>query len=67
MEVPLQKSAPGSALSPARVLGGIQRPRHLSVFEFESDGFLGSPEPTASSSPVTTLTQTMHNLAGLGR
>ncbi|NP_001104545.1 M-phase inducer phosphatase 2 isoform b [Mus musculus] len=66
MEVPLQKSAPGSALSPARVLGGIQRPRHLSVFEFESDGFLGSPEPTASSSPVTTLTQTMHNLAGLG-
>uniref|UniRef100_A0A8C6H7U8 M-phase inducer phosphatase n=1 Tax=Mus spicilegus TaxID=10103 RepID=A0A8C6H7U8_MUSSI len=66
MEVHPQKSAPGSALSPARVLGGIQRPRHLSVFEFESDGFLGSPEPTASSSPVTTLTQTMHNLAGLG-
>ncbi|XP_021009645.1 M-phase inducer phosphatase 2 isoform X2 [Mus caroli] len=66
MEVPPQKSAPGSTLSPARVLGGIQRPRHLLGFEFESDGFLGSPEPTASSSPVTTLTQTMHNLAGLG-
>ncbi|XP_031227805.1 M-phase inducer phosphatase 2 isoform X2 [Mastomys coucha] len=67
MEVPPQKSAPGSALSPARVLGGIQRPRHLSGFEFGSDGFLGSPELTASSSsPVTTLTQTMHNLAGLG-
>ncbi|XP_052039624.1 M-phase inducer phosphatase 2 isoform X3 [Apodemus sylvaticus] len=66
MEVPPQKSAPGSALSPARVLGGIQRPRHLSGFGFGSDGFLGSPERTASSSPVATLTQTMHNLAGLG-
>lgn len=66
MEVPPQKSAPGSALSPARVLGGIQRPRHLSGFGFGSDGSLGFPERTASSSPVTTLTQTMHNLAGLG-
>ncbi|XP_028612696.1 M-phase inducer phosphatase 2 isoform X1 [Grammomys surdaster] len=66
MEVPPQKSAPGSALSPARVLGDIQRPRHLSGFGFGSDGFLGSPERTASSSPVTTLTQTMLNLAGLG-
>lgn len=60
MEVPQQKSAPDLALSPARVLGGIQRPRHLSGFGF------GSPERAASSSPVTTLTQTMHNLAGLG-
>lgn len=61
MEVPQQKSAPDLALSPARVLGGIQRPCHLSGFGF------GSPERAASSSPVTTLTQTMHNLAGLGR
>ncbi|XP_051000609.1 M-phase inducer phosphatase 2 [Acomys russatus] len=60
MEVPPQKSAPCSALSPARVLGGIQRPRHLPGFG------LGSPVRAASSSPVTTLTQTMHNLAGLG-
>lgn len=67
MEGPQQKSAPGSALSPARVQGGIQRPRHLSGFGFGSDGFLGSPERMASSSPVTTLTQTMLNLAGLGR
>lgn len=67
MEVPPQKSAPGSALSPARVLGGIQRPCHLSGFGFGSDGFLGSPERKAFSSPVTTLTQTMHKLAGLGR
>lgn len=66
MEVPPQKSAPGSALSTARVLGGIQRPRHLSVFGFGSDDLLGSPERAASSSPVTTLTQTMYNLAGLG-
>lgn len=66
MEVPPQKSAPGSALSTARVLGGIQRPRHLSGFGFGSDGLLGSPERAASSSPVTTLTRTMHNLAGLG-
>ncbi|XP_034352830.1 M-phase inducer phosphatase 2 isoform X2 [Arvicanthis niloticus] len=66
MEGPQQKSAPGSVLSPARVQGGIQRPRHLSGFGFGSDGFLGSPERTASSSPVTTLTQTMLNLAGLG-
>lgn len=66
MEVPPQKSAPGSALSTARVLGGIQRPRHLSGFGFGSDGLLGSPESAASSSPVTTLTQTMYNLAGLG-
>lgn len=66
MEVPPQKSALGSALSTARVLGGIQRPRHLSGFGFGSDGLLGSPERAASSSPVTTLTQTMYNLAGLG-
>ncbi|KAL1786483.1 M-phase inducer phosphatase 2 [Sigmodon hispidus] len=66
MEMHPQKSAPGSALSPARVFGGVQRPRHLSGFGLESDGFLGSSERAISSSPVTTLTQTMHDLAGLG-
>ncbi|XP_015858519.3 M-phase inducer phosphatase 2 isoform X2 [Peromyscus maniculatus bairdii] len=66
MEVPPPRSAPGSALSPARVLGGVQRPHHLPGFGLEPDGFLGSPERAASSSPVTTLTQTMHDLAGLG-
>nr|XP_015858519.2 M-phase inducer phosphatase 2 isoform X2 [Peromyscus maniculatus bairdii] len=66
MEVPPPRSAPGSALSPARVLGGVQRPHHLPGFGWEPDGFLGSPERAASSSPVTTLTQTMHDLAGLG-
>lgn len=67
MEVHPQKSAPGSALIPDLVLGGVQRPRHLSGFGLESDGFLGSPERAASSSPVTSLTKTMHDLAGLGR
>ncbi|ERE69766.1 M-phase inducer phosphatase 2 isoform 1 [Cricetulus griseus] len=66
MEVHPQKSAPGSALIPDLVLGGVQRPRHLSGFGLESDGFLGSPERAASSSPVTSLTKTMHDLAGLG-
>lgn len=66
MEVPPPRSAPGSALSPARVLGGVQRPHHLPGFGLEPDGFLGSPERAVSSSPVTTLTQTMHDLAGLG-
>lgn len=66
MEVHPEKSAPRSALIPDLVLGGVQRPRHLSGFGLESDGFLGSPERAASSSPVTSLTQTMHDLAVLG-
>ncbi|CAH6787846.1 M-phase inducer phosphatase 2 [Phodopus roborovskii] len=66
MEVHQQKSTPGLALIPDLELGGVQRPRHLSGFGLESDGFLGSPERAASSSPVTSLTQTMHDLAGLG-
>lgn len=67
MEVHPQKSTPDSTLSPVRVLGGVQRPHHLSGFGSEPDGFLGSPKSAVSSSPVTTLTRTMHDLAGLGR
>uniref|UniRef100_A0A8C6QQK0 M-phase inducer phosphatase n=2 Tax=Nannospalax galili TaxID=1026970 RepID=A0A8C6QQK0_NANGA len=63
-EMPQPKSARDSALGPAGVLGA-QRPRHLPGLRSESDSFLGSPE-LAASSPVTTLTETMHNLAGLG-
>uniref|UniRef100_A0A8C6QQN7 M-phase inducer phosphatase n=1 Tax=Nannospalax galili TaxID=1026970 RepID=A0A8C6QQN7_NANGA len=62
--MPQPKSARDSALGPAGVLGA-QRPRHLPGLRSESDSFLGSPE-LAASSPVTTLTETMHNLAGLG-
>nr|XP_045012547.1 M-phase inducer phosphatase 2 isoform X4 [Jaculus jaculus] len=51
MEVP--QPASGSALR------GAHCPRHLPGLGLESDGLLGSP--------VSTLTQTMHNLAGLGR
>ncbi|KAM7327298.1 hypothetical protein ACRRTK_013665 [Alexandromys fortis] len=66
MEVHPQKSTPDSTLSPVRVLGDVQRPHHLSGFGSEPDGFLGSPKSAVSSSPVTTLTRTMHDLAGLG-
>ncbi|KAH0513947.1 M-phase inducer phosphatase 2 [Microtus ochrogaster] len=66
MEVHPQKSTPDSTLSPVRVFGGVQRPHHLSGFGSEPDGFLGSPKSAVSSSPVTTLTRTMHDLAGLG-
>uniref|UniRef100_A0A2R9BHZ0 M-phase inducer phosphatase n=2 Tax=Pan paniscus TaxID=9597 RepID=A0A2R9BHZ0_PANPA len=58
--------APGSALSPAGVCGGAQRPGHLPGLLLGSHGLLGSPVRAAASSPVTTLTQTMHDLAGLG-
>ena len=44
-----------------------QRPGHLPGLRLGAHGLLGSPERTATSSPVTTLTQTMHHLAGLGR
>ncbi|XP_051701219.2 M-phase inducer phosphatase 2 isoform X2 [Oryctolagus cuniculus] len=66
MEVPRPEPAPCSALSPAGVRGGVQRPGHLPGLRLGSHDLLGSPERTAASSPVTTLTQTMHNLAGLG-
>ncbi|XP_004593437.3 M-phase inducer phosphatase 2 isoform X2 [Ochotona princeps] len=49
-----------STLSPARVHEGAPRPGHLPGLR------LGSPERAVASSPVTTLTKTMHNLAGLG-
>uniref|UniRef100_A0A2K6V2R1 M-phase inducer phosphatase n=1 Tax=Saimiri boliviensis boliviensis TaxID=39432 RepID=A0A2K6V2R1_SAIBB len=66
MEVPQPEPAPGSALSPAGVRGGAQRPGHLPGLLLGPHGLLGSPVRAAVSSPVTTLTQTMHDLAGLG-
>ncbi|XP_053429877.1 M-phase inducer phosphatase 2 isoform X4 [Nycticebus coucang] len=66
MEVPPPEPSPGSALSPAGVRGGAQRPGHLPGLLLGSHGPLGSPKRAAASSPVTTLTQTMHDLAGLG-
>ncbi|XP_030682188.1 M-phase inducer phosphatase 2 isoform X5 [Nomascus leucogenys] len=66
MEVPQPEPAPGSALSPAGMCGGAQRPGHLPGLLLGSHGLLGSPVRAAASSPVTTLTQTMHDLAGLG-
>ncbi|XP_003788091.1 M-phase inducer phosphatase 2 isoform X2 [Otolemur garnettii] len=66
MEVPQPEPSPGLALSPAGVRGGAQRPGHLPGLLLGSHGPLGSPKRAAASSPVTTLTQTMHDLAGLG-
>uniref|UniRef100_A0A2I3NF46 M-phase inducer phosphatase n=2 Tax=Cercopithecinae TaxID=9528 RepID=A0A2I3NF46_PAPAN len=66
MEVPQPEPAPGSALSPACVRGGAQRPGHLPGLLLGSHGLLVSPVRATASSPVTTLTQTMHDLAGLG-
>ncbi|XP_077623071.1 M-phase inducer phosphatase 2 isoform X2 [Crocuta crocuta] len=66
MELPQPEPAPGSALSPAGVRGGAERPRHLRGLRLEAHGLVGSPERATASSPVTTLTQTMYNLAGLG-
>ncbi|XP_048204826.1 M-phase inducer phosphatase 2 isoform X1 [Perognathus longimembris pacificus] len=60
MEVPQPEPEPDSALSPASVRGGAQRPGHLPGLR------LRSPERAATSSPVTTLTKTMHSLTGLG-
>ncbi|ELV12836.1 M-phase inducer phosphatase 2 [Tupaia chinensis] len=67
MEVPQPEPALTSTLSPASVRAGVQRPGHLPGLRLTSHGFLGSPERAAASSPVTTLTRTMHDLAGLGR
>ncbi|DAA22988.1 M-phase inducer phosphatase 2 isoform X1 [Bos indicus] len=66
MELPQPESVAGSALSPAGMRGGAQRPGHLPGLGLGAHGLLGSPERAAASSPVTTLTQTMHHLAGLG-
>uniref|UniRef100_A0A2K6LC78 M-phase inducer phosphatase n=1 Tax=Rhinopithecus bieti TaxID=61621 RepID=A0A2K6LC78_RHIBE len=66
MEVPQPEPAPGSALSPACVRGGAQRPGHFPGLLLGSHGLLVSPVRATASSPVTTLTQTMHDLAGLG-
>ena len=67
MELPQSESVAGSALSPAGMRGGAQRPGHLPGLRLGAHGLLGSPERAAASSPVTNLTQTMHHLAGLGR
>ncbi|KAB0383685.1 hypothetical protein FD755_005602 [Muntiacus reevesi] len=66
MELPQPEPVAGSALSPAGMRGGAQRPGHLTGLRLGAHGLLGSPERSAASSPVTTLTQTMHHLAGLG-
>uniref|UniRef100_A0A9L0JHT7 protein-tyrosine-phosphatase n=1 Tax=Equus asinus TaxID=9793 RepID=A0A9L0JHT7_EQUAS len=66
MELPQPEPAPGLALSPAGARGGAERPGHLPGLRLGAHGFLGSPKRAAASSPVTTLTQTMYNLAGLG-
>ncbi|XP_049725515.1 M-phase inducer phosphatase 2 isoform X2 [Elephas maximus indicus] len=66
MELPQPEPAPSSGLSPTGVRGGAERPDHLPGLRLGARGFLGSPERAAASSPVTTLTQTMHDLAGLG-
>nr|XP_058894881.1 M-phase inducer phosphatase 2 isoform X2 [Kogia breviceps] len=66
MELPQPEPAAASTLSPADVRGGAQRPGHLSGLRLGAHGLLGSPNRAAASSPVTTLTQTMHDLAGLG-
>ncbi|XP_070276075.1 M-phase inducer phosphatase 2 isoform X2 [Myotis yumanensis] len=60
-------AAPSPALSPAGVRGGAERPSHLPGLRRGAQGLLGTPERAATFSPVATLTQTMHDLAGLGR
>ncbi|XP_045689390.1 M-phase inducer phosphatase 2 [Phyllostomus hastatus] len=68
MELPQpDTTARSPALSPGSVRGGAVRPSHLPGLRLGAPGFLGSPERAATSSPVATLTQTMHDLAGLGR
>ncbi|KAB1262871.1 M-phase inducer phosphatase 2 [Camelus dromedarius] len=66
MELPQPEPAPGSALSPAAVRGDAQRPGYLPGLRLGAHRLLGSPERATASSPVSTLTQTMHDLAGLG-
>ncbi|XP_061064086.1 M-phase inducer phosphatase 2 isoform X1 [Eubalaena glacialis] len=66
MELPQPEPAAASTLSPAGVRGDAQRPGHLPGLRLGAHGLLGSPKRAAASSPVTTLTQTMHDLAGLG-
>ncbi|XP_037354364.1 M-phase inducer phosphatase 2 [Talpa occidentalis] len=66
MERPRPHPAPAVTLSPVGVRGGAERPDHLPGIRLEARGLLGSPERAVASSPVTTLTKTMHDLAGLG-
>ncbi|XP_023574382.1 M-phase inducer phosphatase 2 isoform X3 [Octodon degus] len=62
----MEEPAPGSALSPAGESTAAQRTGYIPRRQLGPQGLLGSPERATSSSPVTTLTQTMHKLAGLG-
>nr|XP_025732359.1 M-phase inducer phosphatase 2 isoform X2 [Callorhinus ursinus] len=66
MELSQPEPAPGPTLSPAGVRGGAERPSHLLGLQLGAHGLVWSPERAAASSPVTTLTRTMHDLAGLG-
>ncbi|KAM8775552.1 M-phase inducer phosphatase 2 isoform 1-T1 [Rhynchonycteris naso] len=68
MELPQPDPAtPSSALSPAGVRGSAKHPSHLPGLRLGAHGLPGSPKRVATSSPVATITQTMHDLAGLGR
>ncbi|KAG8513428.1 M-phase inducer phosphatase 2 [Galemys pyrenaicus] len=67
MELPRPGPARASTPSRAGVRGGDERPDHLPGLRLGTHGPLGSPERAVASSPVTTLTKTMHDLAGLGR
>lgn len=60
-------AAPSPALSPAGARGAAERPSRLPGLRLGAQDLLGSPERAATFSPVATLTQTMHDLAGLGR
>ncbi|XP_007958174.1 M-phase inducer phosphatase 2 [Orycteropus afer afer] len=67
MELPqLKPTLSLMSLSPTSMRGGAERPGHLPGLRLGVLDLLGSPERAAASSPVTTLTQTMHDLAGLG-
>ncbi|XP_006877747.1 PREDICTED: M-phase inducer phosphatase 2 isoform X2 [Chrysochloris asiatica] len=63
MELLQPEPTPSSGLSPTGVRGGAERPGH---HRLGARGPLGSPQRAIASSPVTTLTKTMHNLTGLG-
>ncbi|XP_058143467.1 M-phase inducer phosphatase 2 [Dasypus novemcinctus] len=67
MELPRPEPASGSSPSPAGVRGGAERPSHLPGLRRAARSLLGSPERAAVGSPVSSLTRTMHDLAGLGR
>ncbi|XP_004687423.1 PREDICTED: M-phase inducer phosphatase 2 [Condylura cristata] len=67
MELQQPGPAPALTLSPVGLRGGAERRDRLPGLQLGAHGPLGSPERAVASSPVTTLTKTMHDLAGLGR